>query len=249
VKAILTYHSIDESGSVVSVGAERFRSHLRILGDRGVPILPLTELLDPRRDRGVAITFDDGFVNFAETAWPALAEYDAPATVFVATDWVGRENAWDEDDGTIPRLPLMDWSLLADLARDGLGVGSHSRTHRRLTGLADDELVDETVRPRAVLMERLGVDVAAFAYPYGDFDDRVAGAVESAGHTHALTTELQELGRKGERAFALPRLDAYYLTRPGVMEAWGSPRLRRYLAFRHAVRRLRGSLGRLGVSA
>jgi hypothetical protein len=41
---------------------------------------------------------------------------------------------------------------------------------------------------------------------------------------------------------ALPRLDAFYLAKPGVMEMWGKPSLRRYVTFRRAARHARAAL-------
>src|SRR5690606_37701023 len=60
MRAILTYHSIDESGSPISVSREAFRAHVRWLASGAVKVRPLAELVDAR-DGGdaVAITFDD----------------------------------------------------------------------------------------------------------------------------------------------------------------------------------------------
>lgn len=256
MRAIITYHSIDASGSVVSVHRDRFREHLDVFVERRVPVLSIAELLASKERSAVAITFDDGFVNFAEDAWPALRERGLGATLFVATEWVGRDNAWDPSDTRIPRLPLMGWDTLAELVGEGLHVGSHTRTHPRLTALGDADLVRELTDSRAELAERLGVDAGGLAYPFGDYDARVAGAARAAGYGYAVTTELRPLDEAsietGHReagrpdAMALPRLDAFYLARPGVMEMWGTPSLQRYVTFRRAARRARSALTALG---
>jgi peptidoglycan/xylan/chitin deacetylase (PgdA/CDA1 family) len=224
------------------VDPERFREHLRILREKRVPIRSLEGLLRPECRDGVAITFDDGFENFAEEAWPALREHEAPATVFVATDWVGRTNGWDAADPRIPDLPLMGWETLRALAAEGIEIGSHSRTHRRLPALSDDELARELAGARATIASEVGREPAAFAYPYGDHDARVARAVGAAGHSAAVTTELRPLERSEPSRLTLPRLDAYYLAKPGIMEGWGSGGLSRYLRFRRAARSVRAIL-------
>jgi peptidoglycan/xylan/chitin deacetylase (PgdA/CDA1 family) len=249
MRAILTYHSIDPSGSVVSVHPDRFRRHMEILSDSRVPVVSIAELVDPVRETGVAITFDDGFENLATVAWPLLREHGFSATVFIASSWVGRDNGWDPDDARIPRLPLMDWSTLAALAREGLRLGSHSRSHPRLTTLADAALVDELEGSRAAIREETDIDPRVFAYPYGDHDERVDRAVGAAGYTHAVTSELRLLEPTDEPGLTLPRLDAYYLAKPGVMERWGTGSFRRYVMFRHAARRVRARLHRIGVGA
>lgn len=248
MKAILTYHSIDPSGSVLSVHPDRFREHVEILSARGVPVLALADLCAPDCERGIALTFDDGFENFADVAWPLIRDSGWPSTVFVASAWVGKENGWDRDDPRIPRLPLMDWPTLQDLAQQGVTLGSHTRTHPKLTQLGITEVGEEIRGCREDLIEHAGVEPETFAYPYGDFDRGVAEAVKAAGHRYAVTTELRALRPSEASALALPRLDAFYLAKPGVMEAWGTPGFHRYLTFRNAARRLRRTLARVGRS-
>jgi peptidoglycan/xylan/chitin deacetylase (PgdA/CDA1 family) len=245
MKAILTYHSIDPSGSVISLSPERFREHMDLLVGRRVPVLRVRDLLAPQCAAGVALTFDDGFENFATIVWPILRDRNLPASVYVATDWVGRDNAWDPADARIPRMSLMDWPTLADLAREGLEVGSHTRSHPRLPSLSDADLDRELGEARETITARLGREVMGLAYPYGDYDARVATATQRAGYEYALTTELQLLSDESAPCLALPRIDAFYLAKPGVMEMWGTPALRRYLVFRRAARRARATLSRM----
>lgn len=242
MRAILTYHSIDPSQSVVSVHPDRFRQHVDLLLERRVPVVSLVELLRDSSLAGVALTFDDGFENFATHAWPALRAHDLPATLFVPTDWVGRENAWDADDRRIPRLPLLDWPTLRELAAQGLDVGSHSCSHARLPTLSANELTRELEESRAVIEAQLGALPACFAYPYGDYDEHVVESVAAAGYECGVTIELRPLAASEASSFRLPRLDAYYLAKPGVMERWGTPGLERYLRFRGGIRRLRAAL-------
>ena len=65
MKAILTYHSVDASGSVISIDPEAFDGHIRWLASHRTAVVPLSELLALRDDTdAVAITFDDAFTNF-----------------------------------------------------------------------------------------------------------------------------------------------------------------------------------------
>ncbi|MGH7695892.1 MAG: polysaccharide deacetylase family protein, partial [Gemmatimonadaceae bacterium] len=94
MRAIFMYHSIDESGSAISVDARAFRRHMEFLA-RGRPrVIPLRDISTSNAaDETVALTFDDGFANFGEFAAPLLADLGLPATVFVVTDHVGGTNA------------------------------------------------------------------------------------------------------------------------------------------------------------
>ena len=75
MRAILTYHSIDSSGSPVSVSEETFRAHARFLGSGRVSVGPLADLPSlPDEEDAVALTFDDGFLNFSMLAMPLLSD-------------------------------------------------------------------------------------------------------------------------------------------------------------------------------
>ncbi len=52
MRAILTYHSIDSSGSPISLSEESFRGHVRFLGSGRVSVVPLAELrMKEKRER------------------------------------------------------------------------------------------------------------------------------------------------------------------------------------------------------
>ncbi len=242
MRAVLTYHSIDASGSPISVAPATFRRHVEWLASGAVQVVPLTHLLrlSPKAN-AVALTFDDGFENFAVEAAPLLRAHGFPATLFVVSDRVGTTNAWGTN-GTagIPRLPLLDWASLARLAETGITLGAHGRTHRALDGLSDADVEDELSSCVEAIRERTGHTPETFAYPYG-CTSSIAVAAARAHFTVSCTTELRPL-RAGEDPARVPRLDAYYLQAPGRLEQWGSGELARYLWVRSQMRRVRHSL-------
>lgn len=239
MRAILTYHSIDASGSVISVAERVFRRHAEWMADSHVRVVSVEDLLALRPDEeAVAITFDDAFENFASVAWPILRDHDLPATVFVVTDHVGGSNDWDgRTEPGIPRLPVLDWDALARLTEEGATVGSHTRTHPRLAGAAPERVRDEIEGSADVMERRLGARPTGFAYPYGSVDGPAVGAARRE-YEWACTTELSGVGPDVE-PHRLPRLDAFYFRDSGQLEDWGSPRFRARLAMRRALRRAR----------
>jgi peptidoglycan/xylan/chitin deacetylase (PgdA/CDA1 family) len=106
---ILCYHGISMADEhdwdpELYMSPETFRGRLRYLREHGYRILPLAEALemlerDELPERSVALTFDDGAMNFIRSAIPALVEYDAPAMLYLTTYYVDR------------RLPVFDTSL------------------------------------------------------------------------------------------------------------------------------------------
>jgi len=123
---------------------------------------------------------------------PRFAEAGAPLTV--------PELALEPRD----ELLTMSWEQIQELAARGVGVESHSLSHRHLPELADEELDRELRDARAALEERLRRRCRFLAYPFGDQDERVRRAAARAGYEAAFAVE----GTRGER-FALPRVALY----------------------------------------
>ena len=239
MRAILTYHSIDSSGSVISITPESFGRHVEWLASGRVRVTTVEELLRlPDGEDAVAITFDDGFRNVGEIAAPLLARHALPATVFVVADVVGGTNAWGgTGDPGIPTLPLMTWPELDRLPAHGITLGAHSRTHRRLAALNGAALADEVVGSRRIIEERTGRAPSGFAYPYGSVSDEAAVVAREA-FGWACTTELGVL-RSSDRHERLPRLDMFYFRERGRLESWGTARFNYYLKLRAQARRIR----------
>lgn len=244
MRAVLTYHSIDRSGSVISVTPEAFRRHVRALSERGVRMTTLSGLLAlPPHMEAVAITFDDGFATVEEEARAVLQDYGAVATVFVVTDRVGGDSGWAQGPGPqVPARPLLDWDALARLQEAGFEIGSHTRTHADLRTLSPSAVQDEVGESAAIIQRRTGRQPVSFAYPFGEFAPSVEDAVRAA-YRFACTTRLGFL-ESGAAPHRLPRLDAYYFRHPGALDAWAAPGFRRYIRFRAAGRQLRRMMRR-----
>lgn len=243
MRAIFTYHSLDASASPISLRVETFERHIAWLASGRVAVEPLTSLVigaettADGRDR-VALTFDDAFENFATAAWPRLRDAGLAATLFVVTGHVGLTNRWGGRPAPgIPEMPLMSWDALASCAEAGVDIAAHSRSHPHLTTLAPAALDDELAGSRHDLAARLGVRATTFAYPYGDVDDRVAGAAARV-FRWACTTEYRLLGRT-DAGCRLPRLDMFYFQRPDAFDDWGRPSWARRLVLRRALRATR----------
>ena len=101
---ILMYHRIIPRSETEGVQAgmyvepETFKKHLFFL-KKYFRVVYLTDLISSK-EKPVstnkpfcAVTFDDGWQDFYKYAFPVLKEYNFPATVFLATDYIGT-NDW-----------------------------------------------------------------------------------------------------------------------------------------------------------
>jgi len=248
VRAILTYHSIDPSGSVISLDKGTFTRQAEWLANGPVRAVTVDELLEmPDGDDCIAVTFDDAFQNFGSIAWPIMRDHGIPATLFVVTGRVGSTNAWEGvSDPGIPTMPLLGWDAIGLLAEEGVHIGAHTRGHPDLTAVEAGRLEDEVLGSFEDIETHCGRQPRGFAYPYGSAD-RAAEVVVGATYSWACTTELAPVVRDSAR-HRLPRLDAFYYRRPGHLEAWGTPRFRARLTVRRAARDARSWLQTRGAS-
>jgi len=234
---ILAYHSIDATGSVISISPETFRGQMAWLAANGTPVVPLSEVRDT--PGAVSLTFDDGFRNFFEHAFPVLDQYHFPATVFVIAGYCGARNDWPSQPAhpAIPTLELMRWSVVEQIAKSGISVGSHTVTHPRMSGLSEAEAEMEVSLSQAIIENRIGKAVDTFAYPYGDYTPAVRRVVERR-FRWACGTQLSFVSRTSDPV-CLPRIDAYYLRNQFWFRSLERQHGVAYLAGRRFLRELR----------
>jgi peptidoglycan/xylan/chitin deacetylase (PgdA/CDA1 family) len=166
------------------VSARDFRSQMLALLRRGCTPLLFSELDKALPARPVLVTFDDGYADNIEEAFPVLRETRVKANIFLVHDAVGRHNLW-EDPGLLPWQRMLGWDQILAMQDSGLvEFGSHGMSHRDLARLSLEEVRWEAEESKRRLEARLGRPVAAFSYPFGSgaFDARVRSAVRGAGY-------------------------------------------------------------------
>lgn len=243
---ILTYHSIDSSGSVLSIAPADFREHVRLLADHGFTGIRFDRLIDAfgggaaLPPNPVVITFDDAYSNFREHALPALSAVGFSATVFAIAGLVGKAGDWPGLGRSIPRLPLLDWPALREVAGSGFEVGSHAFTHCHLDRAPAGGLENEIAGSRRALEDGIGAPVTTFAYPFGAHHPPSVEMVRA--HYRAACTTRMATARASHDRHRLPRLDAYYLREPRRFARFGTPLGNAYLFARALGRAARGIL-------
>lgn len=241
MRAVLTFHAVDDSGSVLSFPPEGLRRLLRGLRASGHAVVPLVELLErPEAPDRVAITFDDGMRSVFERALPVLREEGATASLFLTTGAVGEDNGWPGQPSGIPRMPMLSWDEVEALHEAGWAVEAHSVSHPDLRALGDTELDAELEQGAEEIARRLGRRPRAFAYPYGHLDARVA---ERVGRLHrwGLTTRMASLDGAPPDPLRVPRLDTFYLRPRWLQGRAASTPARAWLAARARLRAWRAA--------
>lgn len=206
--AILMYHRVGhpegDAPPGLFVSPEVFERQMEFLKSHNYRVTPLADIIE-RVKAGkrlpmntVAITFDDGYLDNFTYAFPVMKKMEFPATIFMITDNIGRENWLSEED-------------LRILEEGGVTIGSHTLTHAFLPPLAKSQLEKEVVESKKKLETVLGRPVTLFSYPAGGVTDDVKEVVKQAGYDGAVTTNYKTRGR-----------DPFALQRVKVGEARGS---------------------------
>lgn len=193
---VLMYHSVAPAGPEAlrrwRVTPTAFEEQLRYLRDAGFRSATLDEWREanergePLPGRRILITFDDGYLDFAEHAWPLLRRYGFHALVFVVTDRVGGTAVWDVKLGS--GAQLLSWADIRALHDDGVAFGSHTATHPELTLLDPAALTRELAASRATLERELMTPVRVIAYPYGDQNSVVTHIAGACGYEYGLVS-------------------------------------------------------------
>lgn len=236
-RAILTYHSIDDSGSIGSTAAETLRQHLGSLASQGIAAVAPGQITQARSPSAVALTFDDGFANFYTDAFPALSRSGLTATVLIVAGKCGRSGDWARQPSALKNRELLTWSKIRELQAAGMEFGAHSMTHRSLPDLAIGEATSEILDSKREIEDRTGAAVEYFAYPYGEYTRPIADIV-AENFRIGLSTDMGFV-TEGSRAAALERIDAYYLRRAFWIDRLFTPLGGSYVACRAAARGLK----------
>ena len=187
----LMYHKIGDypPGSALKklwVRTDDFRRQLLWLKDHGYTSITPSEWRDaekgikPLPAKPCIITFDDGYMNNYELAFPLLRELGMKGVIFLVYETMEGHNAW-HNPATEPWLKMLTWAQIKEMQDSGvIEFGSHTMKHRNLESLPLDQVRWEVTESKKRLEDKLGREMVSFAYPYG------AGAYTAAVRKAAL---------------------------------------------------------------
>ena len=192
---IFMYHRVVEHEPQVNdhwtcVHVDHFRRQLQVLDDLGFTTITLQDyslfrmgqLNLPKKP--VVLTFDDGYLDTYQVAFPQLLEFGMKGVVFALANPNLTSNTWDVSNH-IPGAPLMEREHVLAMHDAGFEIGSHGMNHRNLASIPEHEACEEIVCSKAALERLLDAPVDSFAYPYGRLTGRIKQMVADAGYALA----------------------------------------------------------------
>lgn len=181
MSVVLMYHSlyngvntnsIDAEDLPYAVSTENFVAQLDRLKNKSIGLLTNNAMPD------VVITFDDGHVSNYDIAMPLLMERGLSAYLFVTGNFVGQ------------RAHFCSAEQLAEMARNGIEIGSHGMTHRFFDDLADDEAERELRQSKQQLSDQCGQQVQSISYPGGRYNQRTLEITRRCGYSQLFGSSI-----------------------------------------------------------
>jgi peptidoglycan/xylan/chitin deacetylase (PgdA/CDA1 family) len=217
---VLCYHSIHSKTSFASAAPDLFAQHLIWLKQH-CTIVPFSQVLTAVSGNGerrpcVAITFDDGYVDNYECAFPLLQRYEVPATFFLTVGFMERDPAVVERFRSLRRTPgeklhSLTWPQVREMRQLGMEFGAHTYSHPNLARLDRPAAEVELRRSKEIMEEQLGQRIGLLAYPFGrpklDFTAKTIDLVAQVGYESAAATTSRAV-RVSDGRFAIPRFFA-----------------------------------------
>jgi len=161
---VLAYHSISDVDWIHAVPASVFAKQLRWLKTH-LDVVSLSDLEWRRSERRrrrrmmVALTFDDGYDDWMQTAAPLLRGSSLPATFFVTSNFLILTNA------QYAGLEAIHWEDIRKLSDMGFEIGSHGHTHTPFPECSEIKLLEECTESQRILSEIGGKLVVRLSYP------------------------------------------------------------------------------------
>lgn len=231
---VLMYHHISPvKGDMVTVDPEVFDAQLAHIKEAGYRVLDLDEAVGfakgviEVKEKSIAITFDDGYLDNYVHAFPLLKKHGIKAAVFIVTDWVDKASSRPGPaaavesfsrkppthaeskafiDGGEAWKAVLGWEMIEEMKESGLvSFYSHTATHRSADQIGGEELRRELASSKASIEKRLGASCRYLCWPKGRYTKEGIDEAKAAGYTALFTTKPGVL-KKGEDPFEIKRI-------------------------------------------
>ncbi len=175
------YHSVDSNKSFFTTTMENFEWQMRYLKENDFKVLTLEEVLDKKN--GVALTFDDGYLDNLEKVLPVIQKYKFPISIFIPTGLIGQryKNSGGES------LQIMSQENLKEVLKlDLVTIYPHGHLHKVSTEMTLQEF-EEDIQKNIEIIKSLGGKTNIFCYPKGKIANGTKEVLKKLNFNYALS--------------------------------------------------------------
>lgn len=198
---VIMYHRIIKENDVKGVHGiyvleDVFDKQMKYLKDNGYQTITFEDIKNGewrnrfnKGNKWIMLTFDDGYKDNYEVAFPILKKYGFKSTIYLLGEV--KYNKWDVDNPKNPeeKFILMDDKEILEMQEYGIEFGGHTLTHPMLAKLDLEDARREIIESRKILNKKLGKEMNCFAYPYGNLNEEVKKIVKEVGYKFAVATD------------------------------------------------------------
>jgi peptidoglycan/xylan/chitin deacetylase (PgdA/CDA1 family) len=188
---ILMYHYISEPPpgadiyrTDLSVSPDNFRQQMTFLAENGYTPIDLYQLSAAITakielpEKPVILTFDDGYLDNYENAFPILQEFGFTSTFFVITDYA--------DQGA---EGYANWEQLQEMTAAGMRIESHTKNHPDLTEKDRDSIIFQVLGSQETIAAHIGYTPRYLCYPGGRYNEEIKQILAELDMWGAVTTQ------------------------------------------------------------
>lgn len=188
---ILMYHYIsvppadaDIYRTDLSVTPDNFREQMAYLAENGYTPIDLYQLSAAIADKielpekPIVLTFDDGYLDNYENAFPILQEFGFPGTFFVITDYA--------DQGA---EGYANWEQLEEMAAAGMRIETHTKNHPDLSTMGRDDVIFQALGSQETIAAHIGYTPRYLCYPGGRYNEETIQILGELDFWGATTTQ------------------------------------------------------------
>ena len=202
---VLSYHSISEDTSPISLKTKIFEKQIIFLKKLGYVSINFNEI-DPNKKNQIIITFDDGYKDILINALPVLKFHNFKATCFFVTNHIGKNNQWDEKKEKFSIKKIMNNNDIKKWFDSGMSVESHSHNHFDLTKLSNIDIIKELEISKKYFKDKFGIETNVFCYPFGKVNKNVYELTKKI-YKYAVTTNRSRYNINKHNPLLIPRVD------------------------------------------
>ncbi len=211
---VLNYHQINPTDiNALTVSPDAFDEQMKYLHDNGYNTISPDDLRNhlvnnaPLPAHPILITFDDGYRDNYEYAYPILKQYDMKATIFLVSDFMDRFDKY------------LTWKQVYEMSENNIYMGSHTLSHIPLTQITPEEMEQQLMGGKLAIEWNIFKFNDFVAYPCGDYDQQVLSETKKAGYKGGFTVYLNYV-HSGDDPYTLNRIPIYGNGRMALQRFW-----------------------------